>query len=197
MANESSVTEPDLDYGLRSPCRNLVVLDKGLKVLAAEQGTDTLLDGKLQIGGACTETLRKAVEGLAARPPDERRSVINTGPSLLHLVGLNGTDGPYYAVFVEHQIEAEQLESSAKRYGLTKRETEVLELIINGKSGSEIAQTLCIRLATVNDHFKSLRRKTDTHSRSAMLVKILGKRRKSIDVVVGETSADARDLVHR
>ncbi len=101
--------------------------------------------------------------------------VTTIGSFLLHLVWLVGADAPYYAVFIEREIETEELRKAAERHGLTKREAEVLELIISGKSGNEIAQELSISLGTVNDHFKSLRRKTGTHSRSAMLIKLLHK----------------------
>lgn len=167
--------EFDLDYDLRSPWLNLIVLDRRLSVIAAEQGALKVFADELRMEGSRLEALRKAFEQLAVRPPHDRRTVMRLGSSLLHLVWLGGADGPYYAIFVERQIETEELEKAAKRYGLTKRETEVLSLIISGKGGNEIAETLCISLATVNDHFKSLRRKTDTHSRSAMLIKILGK----------------------
>ena len=167
--------EFDLDYNLRSPWLNLVVLDRHLTVIAAEQGALKVFTDELRMEGARLEALRKAFEQLAVRPPHDRRTVMRVGSSLLHLVWLGGADGPYYAIFVERQIETEELEKAAKRYGLTKREVEVLSLIIGGKSGYEIAETLSICLATVNDHFKNLRRKTDTHSRPAMLIKILGK----------------------
>lgn len=171
--------EPERDYTARSPCVNLVLLDRGFTVFAAEQGALKLLGDRLEVGTTCTsEPLRNAFEGLASRPADERRTVTTIGSLLLHLTWLVGADGPYYAVFVEREIETKELEKAAKRYGLSKREAEVLELIISGKSGNEIAQALCISLATVNDHFKSLRRKTGTHSRSAMLIKILGKKAK-------------------
>jgi DNA-binding CsgD family transcriptional regulator len=164
--------ESDLDYDLRSPWLNLVVLDRRLTVIAAEQGALRVFADELRMEGSRLDALRKAFEQLAVRPPHDRRAVMRVGSALLHLVWLGGPDGPYYAIFVERQIETEKLEKTAKRYGLTKREAEVLSLIIGGKSGHEIAETLCICRATVNEHFKSLRRKTDTHSRSAMLIKI-------------------------
>ena len=181
LASEVIVIEPelrpefDLDYSLRSPWLNLVVLDRHFTVIAAEQGALKVLVDQLGMEGSRLEALRKAFEQLAVRPPHDRRAVMRVGSSLLHLVWLGAADGPYYAIFVERQIETEELEKAAKRYGLTKREVEVLSLIISGKGGYEIAETLCISLATVNDHFKNLRRKTAVHSRSAMLTKILGK----------------------
>jgi DNA-binding CsgD family transcriptional regulator len=163
------IGEPELPY------LNLVVLDRHLTVIGAEQGALKVFADRLRIEGSRLEALRKAFERLAVRPPHDRRTVMRLGSSLLHLVWLGGPDGPYYAIFVERQIETEELEKAAKRYGLTRRETEVLSLMISGKNGNEIAKALCICLTTVNDHFKSLRRKTGSHTRSTMLIKILGK----------------------
>ncbi len=172
IAELASRPESHLYYNLQSPCLNLVILDKRFTVIAAEQGALKVFADELRMEGSRLEALRKAFEKLAVRPPHDRRSVMRMGSSLLHLVWLGGADGPYYAIFVEPQIQTEELEKAAKRYGLTKREGEVLSLIVSGKSGNEIAETLCICPATVNDHFKNLRRKTGAHSRSAMLTKI-------------------------
>ncbi len=111
--------EFELDYNLRSPWLNLVVLDRHLTVIAAEQGALKVFTDELRMEGARLEALRKAFEQLAVKPPHDRRTVMRVGSSLLHLVWLGGADGPYYAIFVERQIETEALEKAAKRYGLT------------------------------------------------------------------------------
>jgi len=48
---------------------------------------------------------------------------------------------------------------------LTKRETEILEQIANGKSRSKIAKEMFIDLETVKSHIKHIYQKLDVHSR--------------------------------
>lgn len=49
---------------------------------------------------------------------------------------------------------------------LTKRETEILDHISNGKSRGQIAQELCIDLETVKTHVKNIYMKLNVHSRA-------------------------------
>jgi DNA-binding NarL/FixJ family response regulator len=49
---------------------------------------------------------------------------------------------------------------------LSKRETEILRLITDGKKRSEIADELFIELETVKTHIKNIYTKLDVHSRS-------------------------------
>jgi DNA-binding NarL/FixJ family response regulator len=49
---------------------------------------------------------------------------------------------------------------------LSKRETEILRMIAEGKKRSEVAQELFIELETVKSHVKNIYTKLDVHSRS-------------------------------
>jgi DNA-binding NarL/FixJ family response regulator len=49
---------------------------------------------------------------------------------------------------------------------LSKRETEILRMITDGKKRSEIAEELFIELETVKSHIKNIYTKLDVHSRS-------------------------------
>jgi two-component system nitrate/nitrite response regulator NarP len=66
------------------------------------------------------------------------------------------------------------LASAARRFGLTKREREVLLLIMRGMHASDIAEQLSISQSTVSGYFKGLLRKTEARSRSEMVAKVLG-----------------------
>ena len=48
---------------------------------------------------------------------------------------------------------------------LTKRETEILEQVANGKSRSKIAKEMFIDLETVKSHIKNIYLKLNVHSR--------------------------------
>ena len=49
---------------------------------------------------------------------------------------------------------------------LSKRETEILRMIAEGKKRSEVAEELFIELETVKSHVKNIYTKLDVHSRS-------------------------------
>ena len=63
-------------------------------------------------------------------------------------------------------------------HGLTKRETEVLELISRGLSNLEISEKLFISEYTVKDHIKKLLSKMNLRSRSGIIASLLQPREK-------------------
>lgn len=56
-------------------------------------------------------------------------------------------------------------------YGLTRRELEVLALIVEGLSNPEIGARLSISKLTVNNHLRSIYTKLNVNSRLAAAVK--------------------------
>ncbi len=66
------------------------------------------------------------------------------------------------------------LASAARRFALTKREREVLQLIMRGLQAPDIAADLSISQSTVTGYFKVLLRKTESRNRSEMVAKVLG-----------------------
>ncbi|TYZ22321.1 hypothetical protein FZ040_08460 [Selenomonas ruminis] len=64
------------------------------------------------------------------------------------------------------------------RYGLTQRETEVLDCILSGQSIAEISEALFISQRTVKFHITSLLRKTGTTSQKELLLLLYEKQGK-------------------
>ena len=60
----------------------------------------------------------------------------------------------------------------AKTFQLTKRETQVLRLVVTGKSNPQIAKTLFVAESTVADHVKSIMRKMDVNKRIEIMSKL-------------------------
>lgn len=54
-------------------------------------------------------------------------------------------------------------------YDLTRRETEILHYMVEGKTNPEIAQVLSISLATTKFHISNILRKLDVNTRSAAI----------------------------
>jgi DNA-binding NarL/FixJ family response regulator len=66
------------------------------------------------------------------------------------------------------QIDRQEIsnEKSALRFSLSQRELQILELIVEGKSNKEIAETIYLSLDTVKSHMKNVYQKLGVHSRS-------------------------------
>jgi DNA-binding NarL/FixJ family response regulator len=95
---------------------------------------------------------------------------------VLRLAALSGSAGPAYAVFLERLEPRNILADAASRYGLSSREIDVLSLIFQGLTSSQIALQLFIAPTTVHAHVKNIARKTHSSKRTAILATILGLR---------------------
>lgn len=78
------------------------------------------------------------------------------------------------AVFVETQQGRDHLARAAKKFAFTKRESEVLALLIDGARSKDIAQKLAIGEATAIFHVKGLLEKTGSRTRLELISKVVG-----------------------
>jgi DNA-binding CsgD family transcriptional regulator len=156
----------------------LIVLDADLNVICAEDRAFEFLEHAYpaQTGDRrLPQSLCLAVQNAVTRAREERvaePTVVLTEKLLLRIVPLAGNGGAYASVLVEPQAKREHLQRAVGRYGLTRRETEVLGCIMDGSNPTDIADTLAISPSTLKDHLKSLLKKINARSRSEMLVKI-------------------------
>jgi DNA-binding CsgD family transcriptional regulator len=63
---------------------------------------------------------------------------------------------------------------SRRRWNLTARQTEVLELVARGMTNTSIAETLGIRLGTVEFHISAIFDKAGVSSRAALIATLMG-----------------------
>lgn len=66
----------------------------------------------------------------------------------------------------------ELTEAFLSKYGITDREREIIQKVIEGKSNAEIAGELFISLATVKTHLHNIYRKLDVDSRYDLLARV-------------------------
>lgn len=78
-----------------------------------------------------------------------------------------------YVVLAESFRTRDPLRDVSKRYPLTRREREVVRLLISGATTAEIADCLSIAPSTVVLHLKSIMAKTGARSRSAVVGRIV------------------------
>lgn len=125
-------------------------------------------------GTQLLQRCRRLVEELLRRkgaPAEEAIERVDER-TLLRVVPLSGVVVDCFAVFVEVAKGRNAIERAVRRYGISKREAEVLELLVNGLTTGQIAQRLVIAEATVGDHVKSLFRKTKANKRSELVSRV-------------------------
>lgn len=78
------------------------------------------------------------------------------------------------AVSIEETTSADRLPLFAAAFGLSPRETEVLEQLSAGRDTKDLATTLFVSEHTVHDHLKSIFSKTGIRTRAALVSAALG-----------------------
>lgn len=159
---------------------NVYIVDAEYNVLLAWQGTHAL--GKRTEERFSRDSLPpliyKTVRNLTLRryPPDERPAMLVALPNastIVRIAWMSGTLGEFMAIFVERFKSRDSLRKVTERYMITPRETQVLKLLIEGARTSEIAKHLSIAKSTVILHIKSMLLKTDSHTRTEIVGKVV------------------------
>jgi DNA-binding NarL/FixJ family response regulator len=170
-ADENSET---LELARRRRVPDLYILDRSYRVVmswASGRGTDSLID-------STRATLIESVDRVVRRVTAKARgmeSFAMASPSLmLRIVELDGPAGGHIGVFAEPFQSRDALREASRRYHITRRETEVLQLLVQGAATGEIASALSIQETTVQDHIKNIAAKTNSRSRTEIVAKILG-----------------------
>ncbi len=78
------------------------------------------------------------------------------------------------AVTIEHTVPTERATLFAAAHGLSRRETELLRLLMIGSDTRDLASRMFVSDNTVNDHLKSMFNKTGARTRHSMLTRALG-----------------------
>jgi DNA-binding CsgD family transcriptional regulator len=95
------------------------------------------------------------------------------GLFVARLVPLSGQLGRYTAVVVEPFKARDHLRAGSRRYSLTRRERDVVRLLIGGSRTAEIADLLGVAPSTVILHVKGVMSKTGSRTRAEMLARIM------------------------
>jgi DNA-binding CsgD family transcriptional regulator len=165
---------------LRSKPR-LIVLDESLRIVFADW------TAILTVMRAC-ENPREPLESLPEPLHGAVREIIESWDTssateavveplpdvALRVSRLRGESGSYIAVFCENLARRDDVKHAAHAFSLTRREQEVLRLVMQGFSATEIANEMTIAETTVSDYFKQLLRKTGAKNRTEMIARVLG-----------------------
>jgi DNA-binding CsgD family transcriptional regulator len=142
-----------------------IICDASMGVLFATPGLEAIIsiEGGLEpLRPQCRHSL---ASGTTVFHPFDDETVLRIVPLSNRLFGC-------VAIFVDTYGHRGSVFEAAKRFGLTKREVEVLQMVIYGKSNSEMAESLFISDSTVADHIKSLMRKLAASKRVELVAKV-------------------------
>lgn len=163
-------------------------LDRGVMVLSgqgrvrlatgrARRGLAEYFGGRSLAGSRLPEVLKRWVrheEALLGRvdelPPPRRPLVVEQAGKRL-VVRLVSATGQHLLLFEEQQTGIEP--TSLEPLGLTRRETQVLALVAEGKGNEEVGRHLSISPRTVQKHLEHVYRKLGVETRTAALAHAL------------------------
>jgi DNA-binding CsgD family transcriptional regulator len=163
----------------------LFVVDPKLRLVfhgGARHRRDASLDGLLvpsHGGRALPPIIDGVVRELLTSWKRERRfpgeQVALALPAVVvRVMPLHGSIGLHFAVLVERYRSRDSLSWAASRFAISRRELEVLALLLQGMSTAEIAARLNIAQSTADFHLKRLLMKADARNRSGLVAKVLG-----------------------
>lgn len=112
-----------------------------------------------------------------AAPEEYQRAFLDEDKIILNLVQDLSTESPAFVMRLLRSASLQKNENSSIPASilpkpLSKREIQVLKLLVDGKKGPQIAKDLFISYSTVRTHLKSIHRKLDVHNRQELLEKI-------------------------
>ncbi len=121
--------------------------------------------------------LESVVLQLIGERPDgsgaQSRVVGLDGGTNLCLSALASPDGIRYALILDRDRTHDRVVRAVTRFKLTRRQAEVLSLVLEGAGAAEIAAQLCISEYTAQGYLKSLLIKTSSRNRAAMVARVL------------------------
>jgi DNA-binding CsgD family transcriptional regulator len=93
-------------------------------------------------------------------------------PFYLHVwpIGRRGSRAPTYAVSV--RSSGADVAAFGRRYRLSARESQIVELVVRGQGNREIAQALGIKIATAKKHLGRIFDKVGVDSRAQLMAKL-------------------------
>jgi DNA-binding CsgD family transcriptional regulator len=141
---------------------------------------------ELPLAGPDAETLPPAVYEIAARtlaPPDAaaklpNRVRIRTAAGLWSVIEgapLEGAEAGRVAITVRAATSEEVFDVLCRAHDLTRRERQLVALMLGGLATKQLAQALYISPYTVKDHLKAVFDKTGVRSRRELISYLVGR----------------------
>ena len=166
-----------------SPPQGMLILDAELRPTS---WTPSFREWLAELPPASTELLPPAVYELGARvlTPAEAATGLPASVRIRSATGawatleaalLEGAGRGDVAVTVRTSSADEVVDLLCRTYELTRRERELVALVLDGLATKQLAQALCISPHTVQDHLKAIFAKTGVRSRRELISHLAGR----------------------
>lgn len=162
----------------------VIVVNDALRVLGSSvpstEEDEALAALVAEANGSLPVFLRPTVRRMTAVACDDtapERIALAQGSLLVRVIPiLVTTVAPVRlcVVLLERYHSRDYLSYAVKRFGMSRREQEVLKLALDGQSAAEIADALSIATSTAEDHLRRLLIKTGARNRADMIARVLG-----------------------
>ncbi len=120
------------------------------------------------------EAVRELTASWTAEAASRKPGVARPVPFLVvRTQPLSGPAGLFIGVSIERSRSGNSLTEAAAHFSISPREIQVLALLLDGAQLEDVAKRLHIASSTVQDHIKSLLRKTGSRNRSELIAKVL------------------------
>ncbi|RXZ80816.1 LuxR family transcriptional regulator [Paenibacillaceae bacterium] len=180
----TTLVVPQLHHTKRPTGPGVLILSERLELLSADAAAESWLSALQHFERIGDATLPRPVRAVCMRALSSAGKEVHPGEQPNVCVAMQ--DGSYLsirasrlhaltegdaklAVCFEDAKPSDMLPVMAELYGLSARETEILEQIVAGHSTREVAVTLHISAYTVQDHLKAIFAKTGFSSRRELI----------------------------
>ena len=153
------------------------IVDENLKVLFSRADPSERRSECRPNGGALPPAIEATVSALCAArammaPLPDTLASVPTASLAVRVVWLDGPTNAM-AVLVERMQMRNHLSTAQTRYGLSRRELEVLRCLVAGGTNAEISGKLHIAESTVVYHIKRLLQKMQARNRTELVSKLV------------------------
>lgn len=150
---------------------NIVLLDIGMPEMNGEETAKELLQNFPQVK-ILILTMHNTIEHIAPllKMGVHGYALKNTGKAeLVMAINTLMEEGRYYSGEIAHKLATELREYDEKQVKLTQRELEVLQLVFEGLSTTEISERIFLSPRTVETHRSNLLSKTGTNNTAHLI----------------------------
>lgn len=171
--------ERHAEVASRRRAMKLILLDRDCRVLLdsidrSEHELRLLLsDDRKQLRGNLGVVVKSLVDHCVNSGERYSQAAFFDAHRFVRVTRLDGPHGFSFAVSVEIFRGGDSLSRATRKYRLTPREIDVLAMILEGGSATEIAGALKIAETTVQGYYKRLLSKTQSRNRPAMVANVL------------------------